>query len=262
MELLVTLILPAYNEAGNIERAVCEASDYFRKKGMAYEIIVSADGNDGTREIASSLVSRVPTLKVIGSVPRRGKGLGIREAVMLARGSVIGFSDADNKTPIDEFDKCLPLLQDGSDVVIGSRAIAHARIERAQPWYRRVGSKAFAIAMHAIAGLHDIRDTQCGFKFFKRSAALTLFNQQRIDGYMFDVELLYLARKSGFAIAQVPVTWRDDADSRLDLFSGNIRNGLDLLRIRRIHGSPRSWNHDVSPAHLIQNKTLADRIEN
>ena len=89
--------------------------------------------------------------------------------------------------------------------------------------------------MHTIAGLHDIKDTQCGFKFFKREAALDLFSRQRIDGYMFDVEVLYLARKFGYQIAQVPVIWRDDADSRLNLLSGNIRNGLDLLRIRMLH---------------------------
>src|SRR5205823_3343742 len=125
------------------------------------------------------------------------KGIGIREAVRLAKGNIIGFADADNKTPIEEFEKFLPLLAGDSDVVIGSRAGPQARIERPQPLHRRLGSKAFGLAMHLVAGLHDIPDTQCGFKFFKREAALDLFNRQRIDGYMFDVEVLYLARKAG-----------------------------------------------------------------
>lgn len=258
---LVSLILPAYNEAARIERTIRQANDYFRSEGLASEIIVSADGADGTREIASGLMSSIASLKVIGSVQRRGKGLGIREAVLLAKGSVIGFSDADNKTPIEEFNKFLPLLEGDCDVVIGSRADPRARIERAQPWHRRVGSRGFAVAMHAIVGLHDIKDTQCGFKFFKRSAALALFNRQRIDGYMFDVEVLYLAQQSGFRIAQVPVIWRDDADSRLNLVAGNLRNGLDLLRIRRMHRNPPSQDRQASPADLIQDKTPPSRIE-
>ena len=259
MELLISLILPAYNEAARIEGTILRASDYFRSRGIPHEIIVSADGDDGTREIASALISRVPCLRVIGSIQRRGKGLGIREAVKMARGSIVGFADADDKTPIEEFDKMLPLLTYDYDVVIGSRAGPHARIKQHQPWYRRVGSKGFAFVMHTITGLHDIKDTQCGFKFFKRPAALALFNRQRIDGYMFDVEVLYLARKLGLRIKEVPVAWRDDADSRLQLFAGNVRNGMDLLRIRIMHGGLRSATPQLLPADLIPDKSLVDR---
>lgn len=250
----VSLILPAYNEAARIEHTIRRASGYFQLRGLPYEIIVSADGNDGTREIASGLISTIPSLKVIGSTERRGKGIGIREAVRLTTGTIVGFADADDKTPIEEFDKFLPLLERDNDVVIGSRGPG-ARIERQQPWYRRAGSKGFAIAMHVICGLDEIKDTQCGFKFFKRAVALELFGRQRIDGYMFDVEILYLAKRAGFRIAQVPVAWRDDADSRLNLVAGNIRNGIDLLRIRSIHRLARSANS--SPAELITDKTLA-----
>jgi len=239
MQRLVSLVLPAYNEAASIERTIVCATDYFRKRDLPHEIIVRADGGDGTREIASSLISKIPSLKVIGGVQRRGKGLGIREAVKLAKGSIIGFADADDKTPIEEFDKFLPLLERDFDVVIGSRAHPQAKIERAQPWYRRLGSKGFTVTLHAIAGLRNITDTQCGFKFFKGSVASALFMRQQIDGYMFDVEVLYLAQKLGFRIAEVPVTWRDDADSRLELVAGNIRNGLDLLKIRRMHRNVR-----------------------
>ena len=253
----VSLILPAYNEAARIEHTIRRASDYFQPRGIRYEIIVSADGTDGTREIASRLIPTIPSLKVIGSTERRGKGVGIRDAVKLATGDIVGFADADDKTPVEEFDKFLPLLERGFDVVIGSRATTGARIERPQPWYRRAGSKGFAIAMHAIAGLHEIKDTQCGFKFFKRAVALDLFSRQRIDGYMFDVEILYLANRAGFSIAQVPVLWRDDADSRLNLIAGNIRNGIDLLRIRWIHRFARSSSLRPSPTELIPDKTLS-----
>jgi dolichyl-phosphate beta-glucosyltransferase len=231
---LVSLIIPAYNEVGRIRETVGEAVDYFHQRNQPFEIIVSADGSDGTREAAREMAARHPEIKVIGSPQRRGKGLGIREGVGLASGDVIGFTDADNKTPITEFSKVEPLL-DGHEVVIGSRGVRGARIERAQPLYRRLGSKAFAVVMHALIGLGDIVDTQCGFKFFQADVARDLFALQQIDGYMFDVEILFLARMRGYRITQVPIRWRDDGDSRWPVVSGSIRNGRDIMSIRWRH---------------------------
>jgi dolichyl-phosphate beta-glucosyltransferase len=228
----LTLILPAYNEVNRIAQTITEAKAYLDGRRLTYEIIVSADGDDGTRELVAQMARDDPTLKVIGNVERRGKGYGIRQSVGLARGEIIGFIDADNKTPITEFDKFEPWLRDGYGVVIGSRALRESHIERPQPLYRRLGAKGFGLLVHSIVGLPEIVDTQCGFKFFQRRIALDLFSRQGIDGYMFDVEILHLAQQSGYRIAQVPVRWRDDRDSRLALLSGNIRNLIDILRIR------------------------------
>jgi dolichyl-phosphate beta-glucosyltransferase len=234
---LLSLIFPAYDEARRIAGTIGEAIDYFDSRGIRCEIIVSADGTDGTREAARELAARRGRhdLKVIGASERKGKGHGIREAVRLATGDVIGFADADNKTPITEFAKFEPFLRDGHEVVIGSRALRESRIERPQPLYRRLGSKGFGLFMHACVGLDDIVDTQCGFKFFQGEVARDLFRHQRIDGYMFDVEILFIARKRGYRIMQVPVRWLDDGDSRLQLVSGNLRNVRDILSIRRRH---------------------------
>jgi dolichyl-phosphate beta-glucosyltransferase len=232
---LVSLIIPAYNEAARITNTVLEAVAYFAESGLASEIIVSADGTDGTREAAQQLIAKHPQIRVIGSPARRGKGHGIRQAVRIASGDIIGFSDADNKTPITELDKMLPLLRAGTDVVIGSRGLRQSRIERPQPWYRRVGSRGFALFMQTAVGLPGIVDTQCGFKFFQGDVARDLFRQQQIDGYMFDVEILYIARQRGYRIEQVPVRWRDDGDSRLNLVAGNLRNVRDILGIRWRH---------------------------
>jgi dolichyl-phosphate beta-glucosyltransferase len=150
----------------------------------------------------------------------------------LARGAIVGYADADNKVPIEEFDKVRVELDRGCHVVSGSRALARSRIERRQPLYRRLGSKGFACFMHAVVGLRDIHDSQCGFKFFHRETAMRLFEAQRIDGYMFDVEILALAERFGYRICEIPIRWRDDGDSRLQLFSGNIRNVIDIFRIR------------------------------
>lgn len=202
------------------------------ERGFSYEIIVSADGNDGTREAAVHLAEKDPRLRVIGHVERKGKGHGIRQAVFLAQGNLIGFSDADNKTPITELDKILPYFEKNYDLVIGSRSLKTAQIVRRQPLYRRIGSVGFGYFMRAVTGLKGIIDTQCGFKFFKRAVALDLFQRQRIDGYMFDVELLYLAQKANYRMMQVGVLWRDDQDSRLVLVRGNIQNVMDVFKIR------------------------------
>lgn len=232
---LVSLIVPAYNEVAQIRNTVCEAIDYFGGRGLKCEIIVAADGTDGTREavreLASSRFATGPLIRVIGSDARRGKGRGVREGVRLAAGDIVGFADADNKTPITEFDKIEPLLRAGHDVVIGSRALSASRIEKQQPLYRRLGSKGFGYIVRATVGLGNIIDTQCGFKFFRREAAHDLFNEQQVDGYMFDIEILVLAQRRGYRIAQVPIRWRDDGESRLQLVAGNVRNLRDVAAI-------------------------------
>jgi len=229
----ITVIVPAYNESERIAATIEEVQAYFDARHLSCEVIVSADGDDGTRERAAEAGrAQGVRLTVLGHPERAGKGRGIREAMAVAQGTVVGFVDADQKTPIDEFDKVKPLLDAGAEVVVGSRALKESRIERPQPWHRRVGSRAFAFAMHTVVGLRDVPDTQCGFKFFPRTVGTDLFSRQQIDGYMFDVEILYLAQRSGYRIAQVPVRWRDDGDSRLQLVTGNIRNLLDLFRIR------------------------------
>jgi glycosyltransferase involved in cell wall biosynthesis len=234
----LSLILPAYNERASICRTLRDVRAYLERHGTAYEIFVAADGADGTREAAAELAATDPRLHVFGDPRRGGKGRGIRLAVARARGDLIGFLDADYKTPIEEMEKILPWFDRGYDLVIGSRGLPDSRIEVPAPLYRRLGSRGFALAMHLLVGLWDITDTQCGFKFFRGPVARDLFGRQRVDGYMFDVEVLYLARRSGYRIQEVGVRWRDDADSRLDLVAGNWRNMLDLLRIR--FGGPRT----------------------
>lgn len=226
----ISLILPAYNEARVIPKTIREAVRYFTDARLRYEIIVAADGSDGTREIVDDLARNDPALHAIGDDRRRGKGRGIREAVAQAAGSIIGYADADNKVPIEEYEKFRSWLAQGMEVVIGTRRGA-AQIERPQPLYRRMGSLGFYWFMQAAVGLPGITDTQCGFKFFQAAAAKELFRRQKIDNYMFDVEILALARRLGYRVQQVPIRWRDDADSRLNLVAGNLRNVRDILRI-------------------------------
>jgi dolichyl-phosphate beta-glucosyltransferase len=228
----VSIVVPAYNEVASIGPTLTSIRKYMDAVPRQYELIVSADGSDGTRERATEIGAGDPRIKVIGSADRGGKGRGIRRGVELARGRIIGFVDADYKTPIEEIEKLWPWFERGYDVVIASRGLEDSQIEVPQPWYRRWGSHMFGLGMHLTVGLWSIRDTQCGFKFFRAGVANDLFARQRIDGYMFDVEVLHLAERSGYRIKEVGVRWRDDGDSRLHLLSGNWRNATDILRIR------------------------------
>lgn len=228
----LSIVVPAYNEVRRIAGTLAAITAHLRARGLAYEVLVAADGTDGTREAAAAVAAADPRVSVFGQPGRGGKGRGVRLGVQRARGRLVGFVDADDKTPIEELDRLLPLLDQGWDVVIGSRGQADSRIERRQPWYRHVGSRAFRLLMHAATGLWQLSDTQCGFKFFRGEVARDLFARQVIDGYMFDVEILYLAARAGYRVREVGVRWRDDGDSRLDLVAGNWRNLRDVLGIR------------------------------
>lgn len=227
----LSLIVPAYNEVATIQRTLRAIRDYLEPRGYDYELIVSADGTDGTREAAAALVSELP-VKVMGEPQRRGKGRGVREGVLAATGDIVGFLDADYKVVIEEIEKVLPWFDHGYDIVIGSRGAADSNVKVRQPWYRRIGSKGFGMVMRPLVGLYGIRDTQCGFKFFRAPVAADLFARQTIDGYMFDVEVLSLALRAGHKIKEVGVNWQDDGDTRLRMVSGNWKNLKDLFRIR------------------------------
>ena len=229
---LLSIVVPAYNEVQRIAQTLHDIQTFLDGRGYTYEVIVSADGTDGTREVVAEIAKLDSRVSVIGSPERRGKGRGVREGILRARGQFVGNVDADYKTPIDQVERMLPYLREGCPVVIGSRRAEGTQIERHQPLYRRVGSKGFAFVMRALVGLYGINDTQCGFKFFSRRAAVALFTKQKIDGYMFDVEILRLARLEGVRIQEVGVRWADDGDTRYDPIGGTIRNAKELLRIR------------------------------
>jgi dolichyl-phosphate beta-glucosyltransferase len=228
----LSVVLPSYNEAERIGSTLAAMRTFLDAQPYSYEIVVAADGDDDTPKIVSELARCWPALKVSARAGRHGKGSGLRRGMGLASGEIVGFIDADYKTPIDEITRLLPWLDEGYDLVIGSRALADSVIEVYQPLYRQLGSRMFGLMMHCLVGLPKIRDTQCGFKFFKRTCADAIFARTRIDGYMCDIEILCLAERLGFSVREVGICWRDDGDSRLALVRGNLQNMRDLLRIR------------------------------
>lgn len=228
----LSIIVPAYNESATIAGTLARVKAFLDAQTYDYQVIVCADGTDGTRERAEEFAGDDRHWIVLGSPQRGGKGKAVRQGVFHATGQIVGFIDADYKTPIEELKKLLPYLEGQADVVIGSRRMGEAQIQVPQPLYRRWGSRAFGAVMRRTIGLQGIRDTQCGFKFFRREAGKRLFSLQRVDGYMFDIEILRLARLLDLRIQEVGVCWRDDGDSRYNPIIGTWRNARDLLRIR------------------------------
>lgn len=228
----LSLILPAFDEAASIVGVLDATRDYLDRQPYDYEILVGADGDDGTRELAAHAAAGEARIHVFGGPQRRGKGRAVREGVARARGGVIAYADADGKVPPREIGAALASLADGWDVVIGSRRLASSRVQRQPPLHRRLGSLAFTRIARVVAGVRGISDTQCGFKFFRAEAARAVFARQECDGYMFDVEILGLAQILGYRLREIPIVWRDDGDTRFDPFAGSWRNARDLWHIR------------------------------
>lgn len=235
----LSVVVPAYNEEKRIGDTLTTILAYLESKTYTYEIIIVDDGSrDGTVEVINSKIHQSDRARLITYQPNRGKGFAVRQGMLASQGQTIVFTDADLSTPITEIENALIHL--GSfEIVIGSRALAESRIIKHQPSYRRLGSQVFNTLRDGIVGadISRFKDTQCGFKAFRGSVARRLFGLLRVDGFMFDVELLYVAIKLGYRIHEIPVRWTDMPGSKLRLIRDTARMFRDLAMIRIMH-----WN--------------------
>jgi dolichyl-phosphate beta-glucosyltransferase len=222
----ISVVIPAYNEAERLPPTLDRVRAYLDASGRPYEILVVDDGSrDATAALAEKGGARV--LKNPGN---RGKGYSVRSGMRAARGARRLMTDADLSTPIEELPRLMAKMDEGYDVVIASRALPGSNIEVRQPAFREASGRAFNVFVRALAlpGLHD---TQCGFKLFSARAAEAAFSVVRLDGFSFDVEALVAARRRGFRIAEIPVTWRNDEATRVGALNG-FKAFVDLARIR------------------------------
>lgn len=233
MKTFLSVIIPAYNEELRIGDTLNQITSYLDKQAYSREIIVVNDGSsDKTAEIVSKKQKNIPYLTSVNN-PHRGKGFAVKTGMNLSQGDYALFTDADNATPIEETEKLLKALESGSDVAIGSRSLTGSKVERQKPPLRRFAA-TIGNWLIQIMVLPGIGDTQTGFKMFKRKVVKEIFSKQTLDGFSFDIEVLYLARKNGFQIAQVPIHWAHEKNSRLR-FSDFLRVFIDLFKIRLLH---------------------------
>ena len=248
MDLTLSVVIPAYNEERRLPATLEAVTRYLAAEPYWSEIIVSDDGSlDRTVELAERYAAAGPfgedgrvTVRVIRNA-HRGKAVAVRTGMLNAYAKYVLFMDADLATPFEEWPKLYALLRDGSDVVIGSReGLGAQRI--GEPWYRHLMGRVFNVVVRTVA-LGGIQDTQCGFKAFTREAAQRIFGAVQLyssDGQevrgpavtAFDVEVLFLARKWGYSIREVPVTWHYGEETKVDPLRDSWRNFTDVLRVR------------------------------
>lgn len=226
---LVSVVVPAYNEDNRLGRTLERITSYFRSRSIAFEVIVVSDGS--TDETASVARAGGAAVKLVELPDNRGKGAAVRTGVLESRGQLVLFTDADLSTPIEQWVPVHEKLDEGFDVVVGSRALADSRIEVRQPWYRERMGKTFNWILRRVLPL-ELEDTQCGFKLFESTAAKRLFGASRIDGFAFDAEILFLAKRFGYRVGELPVPWFDSVPSRVHAVWHSAQMLKDLVRIR------------------------------
>jgi dolichyl-phosphate beta-glucosyltransferase len=230
----LSIVVPAYNEEHRIAPTLARLSAFLANQPMRWEIVVVDDGSrDATCAVVQAAMARIPNLRLVRQTPNRGKGAAVRLGMREARGQIRVMSDADGSMPPEQLPRLLaPILACQADIAIGSRYAEGAHAGVKQPWYRVAWSRlANRVIQRSL--VPGVRDTQCGFKAFTAEAARALFGVGRIDGWAFDLEILALARRTGFAIAEVGVEWTDDRRSRVHPLQDMWKVVRETITIRR-----------------------------
>ncbi len=231
----LSVIMPAYKEGERIGRTLLEIEKYFNNKNYDYELIVIVDGSpDNTADIARNYSSQVKNLKVIDNPENHGKGYGVRQGLLEAKGKYRLFMDADGSTSITHLDKFMPEFEKGCDVVIGSRDIEGAFVQIHQAKYKELLGNMGNWAIRIVLGLWAYPDTQCGFKIFSDKAAEAVASRMVVDRFGFDFELIVLAEKLGFKVKQMPVRWLNEEGSTVTLTGPNsyVQVFIDLFKTK------------------------------
>jgi glycosyltransferase involved in cell wall biosynthesis len=242
----LSIVIPAYNEESRLPKTLACLFAYLQDRTYRAEVIVVDDGSsDRTSEIVIAYQQKYPSLRLVSNRGNRGKGFSVRHGMAEARGEIALFTDADLSTPIEEADKLLAAVRDGGyDIAIGSRAMDRSLIEVHQSVVREQAGIFFNRMVRWIMGI-QFSDTQCGFKAFFRERARIIFEQQRVERFGFDPEILFLAQRNGLRVAEVPVRWSHDSATKVNVAADGIRMFLELLWIRwnAMHGCyPRARN--------------------
>jgi glycosyltransferase involved in cell wall biosynthesis len=228
----LSVVIPAYNEEARLPASLERIDAYLREHRIEGEILVVDDGSsDRTAQLAGEFL-KDRRGRVVSLAENRGKGAAVRRGVAEAAGRWILMTDADLSAPIEEHRKLAATARDDDlDIVIASRGLADSQIEVRQAWVRQTMGKTFNVLMRAMTGL-PFRDTQCGFKLMDRRRVLPLFEKMVVDRFAFDIELLYLAVRYGLSVREIPVVWRNEPQSRVNMITDPINMLRDVARVR------------------------------
>ena len=231
-EYKLSVVIPAYKEEKRLLKSLSAIKKYQMSHDFAIETIVVVDGSpDQTGETARKYQPELKNLKVIDRKENKGKGYTVKEGMLLAKGKYVLFTDADNSTPFEQVDKLLKYI-DMYEVVIGSRYCKGGKLAHPQPLSRIIGSRGLNAVIQLLA-VRGIKDTQCGFKLFRREAAQEIFKRQTFDRFSFDIEVLAIARKLGYKTKEVGITWYDDPHSTVNPIKDGLRMLSDSLQVRK-----------------------------
>lgn len=228
----LAVIIPAYNESERILPTLERLAEYFSNVDYSWKVVVISDGSmDNTGEIVKQFASEHSGFELDEYHPNRGKGFAVRKGMIEQDAEYILFSDADLAAPIEEIEKLWPKIESGDDIAIGSRPLKESNLEIRQPWYREFLGRAFNTAVQLMA-VRGIKDTQCGFKLFRRDVARDVFSRCKLDGFGFDFESLMIARDLNYKITEVPIRWSHQEGSKVVLMRDGPRMLGDLVRLR------------------------------
>jgi glycosyltransferase involved in cell wall biosynthesis len=229
----LSIVLPAYNEEQRISSSLEQIRQWMQSKSFPVELILVDDGSsDRTPAILAEFQKATPDCQLLRNQPNRGKGFSVRRGVLEAQGKYALFTDADLSAPIEEADKLLAAIeQTGADAAIGSRALDRLLIGVHQPWTREFSGRCFNLLVRLFTSL-NLRDTQCGFKLFRCQTTRRAFELQRVEGFGFDPEILFLIARRGGKIQEVPVRWNDNPATRVHFLRDSTRMFLDLVVLR------------------------------
>lgn len=231
MTLELSIVIPSFNEELRLPATLDKIASYIRSKRPNTEVIIVDDGStDRTAAVAESWRGRIPNLRVVPNGANRGKGFSVRHGSLEAGGDILLFTDADLSSPIEEGEKLFAALQ-SHDVAIGSRAVDRSLIETHESPFREFAGIIFNRIVRLILRLPFV-DTQCGFKAFRRQKCRIIFEQQTIERFGFDPELLYLARHHGLSTVEVPVRWAHSPATKINMLSDSVQMFLDVFVIR------------------------------
>jgi glycosyltransferase involved in cell wall biosynthesis len=227
-----SIVIPAFNEEARIGATLAAVVRCVEANHWNAEVIVVDDGStDRTASIVNTIAAEYPVVRLLPNGENRGKGYSVRNGMLHGSGDIVMFTDADLSSPMEEAPRLFNAIQQGADVAIGSRWLERGRQTIQQPLYRQFFGRCFNLVTRMIMRL-PFADTQCGFKAFTRSAAQTIFQLQRIERWGFDPEILFIARKRGFIIREVPVTWGHDERTRISYLKDGMQMLKELLLVR------------------------------